>query len=72
MHWLKQWLFVSLQYGRGLKNFVAEQPHQHAVYFTSVVMSELLWTQVELLNSLEGLYVVGLLLIYCCDCVWIF
>ena len=46
-------MFV-LQYGRGLRNFHAEQPHQHAVYFTSVLMSELLWTQEELLDALEG------------------
>ncbi|XP_060579124.1 insulin-degrading enzyme-like, partial [Ruditapes philippinarum] len=49
----KRFEILKELYGRGLKNFVAEQPHQHAVYFTSVVMSELLWTQVELLNSLE-------------------
>ena len=42
------------QYGRSLRNFHAEQPHQHAVYFTSVLMSELLWTQEELLDALDG------------------
>lgn len=42
------------QYGRGLRNFHAEQPHQHAVYYTSVLMSELLWTQEELLGALDG------------------
>ncbi|XP_045188841.2 insulin-degrading enzyme-like [Mercenaria mercenaria] len=49
----KRYHILKELYGRSLKNFYAEQPHQHAVYFTSVVMSELLWTQVELLNSLE-------------------
>ena len=46
--------FICFQYGRGLRNFHAEQPHQHAVYFTSVLMSELLWTQEELLDALDG------------------
>lgn len=49
----KRFEILKELYGRSLRNFYAEQPHQHAVYFTSVVMSELLWTQVELLNSLE-------------------
>ena len=44
----------TFQYGRSLRNFHAEQPHQHAVYFTSVLMSELLWTQEELLDALDG------------------
>ena len=48
--------YHSFQYGRSLRNFHAEQPHQHAVYFTSVLMSELLWTQEELLDALEGMY----------------
>lgn len=46
-----------LQYYRGLKNFVAEQPHQHAIYFTSVLVSEMVWTKCELLESLDGQYV---------------
>ena len=39
---------------RGLKNFKAEQPHQHAVYYTTVLMSEQLWTKDELLDATEG------------------
>ncbi|KAL4232280.1 hypothetical protein ACF0H5_009851 [Mactra antiquata] len=49
----KRFEILKEMYCRSLKNFHAEQPHQHAVYFTSVVMSELLWTQEELLDSLE-------------------
>ncbi|XP_052226154.1 insulin-degrading enzyme-like isoform X2 [Dreissena polymorpha] len=49
----KRYDIIKEAYGRSLRNFHAEQPHQHAVYFTSVVMSELLWTQEELLDTLE-------------------
>ena len=42
------------QYVRGLKNFKAEQPHQHAVYYTTIVMSEQMWTKDELLNATDG------------------
>lgn len=47
-------MFVNLQYERGLKNFKAEQPHQHAIYYASVVLSEQLWTKDELLEALDG------------------
>ena len=47
-------MFSFLQYERGLRNFRAEQPHQHAVYYTTVIMSEVTWTKDELLSSLEG------------------
>lgn len=49
----KRYEILKELYGRGLRNFHAEQPHQHAVYFTSVLMSELLWTQEELLDALD-------------------
>jgi insulysin len=45
----------SLQYGRGLKNFKAEQPHQHALYYTTVVVMEQIWTKDELLEALDGM-----------------
>jgi len=47
-------VFSFWQYERGLRNFRAEQPHQHAVYYTTVIMSEVTWTKDELLSSLEG------------------
>ena len=47
-------MFSFWQYERGLRNFRAEQPHQHAVYYTTVIMSEVTWTKDELLSSLEG------------------
>ena len=47
---------MLFQYVRGLKNFKAEQPHQHAVYYTTVLMSEQLWTKDELLDATEGIF----------------
>nr|KAG5698799.1 hypothetical protein BaRGS_032218 [Batillaria attramentaria] len=44
---------IKEAYERGLRNFRAEQPHQHAVYYTSVLMSEVVWTKDELLQALE-------------------
>ena len=44
-------------YARGLKNFQAEQPHQHAVYYNSVVLSERVWHKEELMSALERLTV---------------
>jgi len=38
----------------GLKNFAAEQPHQHALYFTSFLLEELAWHKDELVEALEG------------------
>ena len=43
-----------LQYVRALKNFRAEQPHQHAIYYTALIMSETMWTKEELLEATEG------------------
>lgn len=36
-----------------LKNFAAEQPHQHALYYTSFLLEELAWHKDELLEALE-------------------
>ncbi|ESO09969.1 hypothetical protein HELRODRAFT_109371 [Helobdella robusta] len=40
-------------YVRALKNFRAEQPHQHAIYYTSLLISEQQWTKEELLEATE-------------------
>jgi len=45
------------RYVRGLKNFRAEQPHQHAVYYTTVLSAEQCWTKEELLDATEGMTV---------------
>lgn len=40
-----------------LKNFSAEQPHQHALYYTSFLLEELAWHKDELLDALEEITV---------------
>ena len=42
------------QYVRGLKNFRAEQPHQHAIYYTNMLVAEQQWTKEELLDATDG------------------
>ena len=37
-------------YARGLKNFQADQPHQHALYYNSVLLSDKVWHKEELLE----------------------
>ncbi|BFZ09211.1 hypothetical protein BsWGS_12249 [Bradybaena similaris] len=44
-------------HGRTLKNFQAEQPHQHAIFYTNMVTSEVLWTKEELLQALDDVTV---------------
>ncbi|CAL1267103.1 unnamed protein product [Larinioides sclopetarius] len=40
-----------------LSNFRAEQPHRHAFYYTSMLLSERIWTNDELLNCLDEITV---------------
>lgn len=40
-----------------LKNFSAEQPHQHALYYTTFLLEELAWHKDELLDAMEELTV---------------
>jgi len=47
-------------YIRGLKNSVADQPHQHAIYYNSVVLTEKVWHKEELLSSVDILTVEAL------------
>lgn len=42
-------------YIRLLKNFRAEQPHQHAIYYTNLLLAEQLWTKEELLEATEDM-----------------
>lgn len=43
-----------LQYMRSLNNFRAEQPHQHAMYYLRLLMTEVAWTKDELKEALDG------------------
>jgi len=47
-------------YVRALQNFRAEQPYQHATYFTNVLLAERAWTKMDLLNAAEDLTVEAL------------
>jgi len=47
-------------YVRALQNFRAEQPYQHAAYFTNVLLAERAWTKMDLLNACEDLTVEAL------------
>ena len=42
-------------YERGLKNFRMEQPHQHAMYYNSVLLSERVWLKGECLDEMPRL-----------------
>jgi len=53
----KRFEILRESYTRGLKNFDAEQPHQHAIYYNSVVLSEKIWHKQELLSCLDNLTV---------------
>ncbi|KAI0220840.1 Insulin-degrading enzyme [Lamellibrachia satsuma] len=44
---------IKENYIRSMNNFRAEQPHQHAVYYTTVIVSEQLWTKEELLDATD-------------------
>lgn len=37
-----------------LSNFHAEQPHRHAVYYTSVLVAEQAWTKLDLAQCMDG------------------
>lgn len=39
---------------RSLTNFRAEQPHQHAMYYLRLLMTEVAWTKDELKEALDG------------------
>ncbi|GAB0095724.1 Insulin-degrading enzyme [Sergentomyia squamirostris] len=42
------------KFTRTLKNFDAEQPYQHAVYYLGVLLSEFAWTKKELLDATKA------------------
>lgn len=45
---------ILFQYMRSLNNFRAEQPHQHAMYYLRLLMTEVAWTKDELKEALDG------------------
>lgn len=53
----KRFDILKENYVRGLKNFEAEQPYQHAVYYLAVLLAEQAWTKEELLAAADDLTV---------------
>jgi len=49
----KRFPLIKERCGIALKNFVAEPPHQHALYYMSFLLEELAWHKDELLEALE-------------------
>lgn len=53
----KRFKVLKEKYIRSLKNFVAEQPYQHAVYYLAVLLAEQVWSKEELLEATAHLTV---------------
>lgn len=51
----KRFAIFKEMYARSMRNFQAEQPHRHAIYYTNILMSEVKWTNAELMQSLEDI-----------------
>ncbi|XP_005991607.1 insulin-degrading enzyme isoform X2 [Latimeria chalumnae] len=49
----KRFEIIKEAYMRSLNNFRAEQPHQHAMYYLRLLMTEVAWTKDELKEALE-------------------
>ncbi|XP_044152189.1 insulin-degrading enzyme isoform X2 [Bufo gargarizans] len=49
----KRFEIIKEAYMRSLNNFRAEQPHQHAMYYLRLLMTEVAWTKEELREALE-------------------
>ncbi|XP_065170967.1 insulin-degrading enzyme isoform X2 [Atheta coriaria] len=49
----KRFEIYKENYTRTLKNFSAEQPYQHAVYYLAVLLTEHSWTKQELLATMD-------------------
>ncbi|KAG4071853.1 hypothetical protein HA402_006014 [Bradysia odoriphaga] len=47
----KRFEIIKEQLMRALKNFKAEQPYQHAVYFLALLLTEHAWTKQELIDA---------------------
>ncbi|XP_075906176.1 insulin-degrading enzyme isoform X2 [Nelusetta ayraudi] len=49
----KRFNIIKEAYMRSLNNFRAEQPHQHAMYYLRLLMTEVAWTKDELREALD-------------------
>ncbi|XP_050730176.1 insulin-degrading enzyme-like isoform X1 [Eriocheir sinensis] len=56
----KRFEILKDAYVRALRNFSADQPHQHVVYYTSLLLAEHGWTKEELLEATNEMTVENL------------
>ncbi|KAH8371843.1 hypothetical protein KR093_009062, partial [Drosophila rubida] len=49
----KRFDILKEEYIRSLKNFNAEQPYQHSIYYLALLLTENAWANVELLDAME-------------------
>ncbi|GLH05411.1 SFRICE_018075 [Gryllus bimaculatus] len=52
----KRFEILKENYIRGLKNFEAEQPYQHAINYLSIILAEQAWIKEELLAACDDLH----------------
>lgn len=61
----KRFDILREEFIRSLKNFKAEQPYQHAIYYLALILTENAWANSELLDAMEcGLTVFTLKKLY--------
>lgn len=53
----KRFDILKEEYKRNLKNFHAEQPYQHSMYYLTLLLTENVWSNGELLDAVECKYV---------------
>ncbi|KNC32106.1 Insulin-degrading enzyme [Lucilia cuprina] len=49
----KRFHILKDEYKRSLKNFSAEQPYQHSIYYLALLLTENAWANSELLDAME-------------------
>ncbi|XP_075160301.1 insulin degrading metalloproteinase [Haematobia irritans] len=49
----KRFDILKEEYKRSLKNFNAEQPYQHSIYYLTLLLAENVWSNGELLDAVE-------------------
>lgn len=49
----KRFDILKEQYVRNLKNYNAEQPYQHAVYYLALLLTEQAWSKQELIDAAD-------------------
>lgn len=49
----KRFAIIREQLHRSLRNFNAEQPYQHAVYYLALLLTEHAWTKQELIDAVS-------------------